>query len=177
MRLSVFEATSQRFSLEKLGELAQRSTVHPLVRETAMRIVAECPARDDMCELQAIYDAVKHGTPAVKALRNGVRYVADPRWADYFTAPYRLLKQCASGVCSGDCDDAASLIAALAGAIGFKVGLRVWGETHDEYVHVYAVVGVPKRAPTQVLGMDTTVESADVGWEPPKGAVLTAWFE
>lgn len=177
MRLSVFGVDTQREALEQLAELAQRSTVHPLVREVAMQLTADCPSRDDACELQTIFDAVKHGDSRVRALKAGVRYVADPRWADHFTAPYRLLKQCARGACAGDCDDHAALIVALAGALGFKVGLRVWGPSDSNYVHVYAVAGVPKRDPRQVVGLDTTVDESDVGWEPPSGSVLTAWLE
>lgn len=177
MRLSVFGVATQREALEQLAELAQRSTVHPLVRDTAIRLTSECQARDDECELQAIFEAVKHGDSRVAALKNGVRYVADPRWADHFTAPYRLLKQCATGACAGDCDDHAALITALAGSLGFKVGLRVWGPKADNYVHVYAVAGLPKRDPQHVVGLDTTVDSSTVGWEPPDGSVLTAWLE
>lgn len=177
VRLSVFGVASQKEALEQLAELAQRSTVHPTVREVAMQLTADCPARDDSCELQAIFNAVKHGDDRVRALQHGVRYVADPRWADHFTAPHRLIKQCAKGACAGDCDDHAALIVALVGALGFKVGLRVWGPSHSNYVHVYAVVGLPKRDPRDVVGMDTTVPESDVGWEPPRGEVLTAWLE
>lgn len=168
---------TQKEALTQLAELAQRSTLHPLVRETAIRLTADCTSRDDGCELDAIFNAVKHGDHRVAALRNGVRYVADPRWADHFTAPYRMLQQCARGACAGDCDDHAALIVALAGALGFKVGLRVWGETASNFVHVYAVAGLPKRDPREVVGLDTTVPESNVGWEPPNGAVLTAWLE
>lgn len=177
MRLSVFGVATQQDALKQLAELTQRSTVHPLVRQIAMQITAGCQSRDDLCELQAIFDAVKHGDPRVRELRNGVRYVADPRWADFFTAPYRLLKQCAKGACAGDCDDHAALIAALAGSLGFVVGLRVWGPKPNEFTHVYAVAGVPKRDPRQCVGLDSTVDESDVGWEPPQGEVLTAWLD
>lgn len=140
-------------------------------------MVRGCGARDDACELEAIFEAVKHGTPYVKGLAKGLKYIADPRWADHFTAPYRVLDQCARGACAEDCDGHAALIAALAGSLGFKVGLRVWGETHSNYVHVYAVAGLPKREPRDTVGMDTTVPDSSVGWEPPNGAVLTAWLE
>lgn len=180
----VIDAKDQRTALTKLAELAQKDTVHGAIRDAALAITRNCKSRDDMCELQAIYDAVKHGTPDVDGLEDGLRYVADPRWADFFSAPNRTLAACADGSCGGDCDDHAGLIAALAGSIGFKVGLRAWGEsktgilTPAEYTHVYAVVALPKRGPfTKVVGMDTTVPQADVGWEPPGGTVLTAWLE
>lgn len=127
MRLSVFEVEDQQAALKQLAELTQRSILHPTVREAAIQMVRGCDARDDACELEAIFNAVKHGTPYVKGLAKGLKYVADPRWADHFTAPYRVLDQCARGACAEDCDGHAALIAALAGSLGFKVGLRVQG--------------------------------------------------
>jgi transglutaminase-like putative cysteine protease len=177
MSLRVFDVQDQKEALRQLAELAQQSSVHPRVREAAIAIAQTCEARDDGCELEAIFQAVKHGTPAVPGLQNGIRYVADPRWADHFTAPYRLLEQAARGIASGDCDDHASLIAALAAAVGFQVGLRVWGPDSSEYVHVYAVAGLSKRDPKEAVGMDSTVDESYVGWEPPGGAILTAWLE
>jgi len=152
---------------------------HPAVVKAARQITADCESRNDMCELEAIYDAVKTGTDAVPGLRRGVRYVSDPRDTDFFTAPATLLELCAEGACQEDCDGHAALIAALCGALGFAVGLRAYGESKDNYEHVYAVVGLPKHflvTPSQIVGMDTTVKSAYVGWEPPEAAVETAWI-
>lgn len=141
-----------------------------------MQIVQDCDSRDDACELEAIFRAVKFGDKRVPLLSKGLKYIADPAWYDYFTAPSRILSECEKGACGGDCDDHASLICALGGAIGFRMGLRAWGPANQsEYVHVYAVAAFPKRPPhTQFLGMDTTVAESHVGWEPPKGIVLTA---
>lgn len=75
-----------------------------------------------------------------------------------------------------NCDDHTALICALAGTIGFKVGLRAWGEYGEDFSHVYAVAMLSKRNPTRVVGMDTTVEESTVGWEPPQGRVMTAWL-
>lgn len=177
MRLSLLEVGDQKEALQKLAEQTQRSVVQPTIRHAAMVITSDCPGRDDLCELEAIFNAVKHGDPRVKGLERGVRYVADPRWADFFTAPHRTLQMCRRGSCAGDCDDQASLIAALAGAIGFKVGLRAWGPKAGDFVHVYAVATTPKRKPSKVFGMDTTVPDSYVGWEPPGGHTLTAWLE
>lgn len=159
-----------------LRDLTQKSIIDPLVRRTAMQIIQGCEARDDKCELEAIFNAVKYGDPNVPLLKTGLKYVADPNWYDYFVAPNRMLSECGKGACAGDCDDHASLICALAGSIGFKVGLRAWGKANeDDYVHVYAVAALPKRPPyTLVVGLDTTVPESYVGWEPPKGRVLTA---
>lgn len=178
-KVSTGDPSDQREALGVLAKLVDKAILDPKVRETALAITAKCGSRNDRCELQAIFDAVKHGTPEVQALRDGFRYVADPRSSDLFIAPGRSLDACEHGACGGDCDDHASLIAGLAGAIGFRVGLRAWGPPGgDSYIHVYAVAGFPKRAPTKALGMDTTVAESDLGWEPPNdGRTMTAWLE
>ena len=94
MRLSVFEVADQYKALDQLISLVERGSVHPDVHDAALAIVSECEQRDDVCELEAIYEAVKHGTPHVPGLERGVKYIADPRWADHFTAPWRLLEKC-----------------------------------------------------------------------------------
>jgi hypothetical protein len=177
VRLSQLNVGSQRTVLRHLAELTMKSIVHPTVRHAAMQITGSVDARDDMGELQAIFDAVKSGDSRVEGLENGFRYVADPRATDYFTAPYRSLEACTRGACAGDCDDHAALVAALAGALGFKVGLRAWGRMGQDFEHVYAVAAVSKRAPKKVIAMDTTVPEFSLGDEPPPGRVLTAWLE
>jgi transglutaminase-like putative cysteine protease len=102
-------------------------------------------------------------------------FFGDSRYADQFTGPARMLEECAQGSCAGDCDDHAALVAALAGAVGFRSGLRAYGpKNKNGYSHVYAVAYVPKRHPTDLVALDTTVPHADVGWQPPKGRVMTA---
>lgn len=174
MRVSVFEVATQKKALEQLMRLIEESTVDPLVRNTALAITHDVDSRDDEGEVLAVFEAVKNGTEQVEGMRKGLKYMSDPRWADFFTAPARLLKQCAGGFCAGDCDDHAMLIAALLGSLGFLTGLRVWGPTKGEFTHVYAVVAVPKVGPEELVGLDTTVEESEAGWEPPRGHFLTA---
>lgn len=177
-RLVFREAANQEEALVLLAEQSRASVVEPRVRKAAMQITQDVPNRDFMGELRAIYNAVKHGDPRVEGLSKGVRYVADPVQSDYFTAPHVTLMNCDDGACAGDCDDASALVAALAGALGFRACLRAYGPSPNQgdiYDHVYAVVGGPdKNSPEQWLGMDTTVDEADVGWEPPPGHVLSA---
>ncbi len=152
--------------------------IDPLVRKTAIQIVGECPSRDDRCELEAIFNAVKYGDPRIEPLKNGFKYIADPKHIDYFVSPRRNLEWCLDGACGGDCDDHAAILSAFAGILGFSSGLRIWGPEpgRNEYTHVYAVAGFPKKSPRQTLGLDTTVQSSTLGWEPPKGRVKTAWI-
>ncbi len=179
MPIRVINAKNQKQALIALAQLTADGIIHNTdVRRAALAITNDCPSRNDECELEAIFEAVKHGDSRVRGLEKGLRYVADPRMADYFTAPGRMLQLCGEGACGGDCDDHSVLVASLAGAVGFKVGLRVYGKIGEDYSHVYAVAALPKRArmPRDVVGLDTTVPSSFVGWEPPPGRVMTAWL-
>lgn len=186
----VIEAGTQERSLIMLAELAQRASVHPDVRMTAMKVLGHdayggadrCGARDDLCELQAIFDTIKKGDQSVAPFAQGFKYVADPRFADYFASPADTIRNCLKGACGGDCDDHCLLMMAMLASIGWKVGARAWGRKNaGGFSHVYAVVAFPKRPDEKgrfdrVIAMDTTVEESVVGWEPPKGEVLTAWI-
>lgn len=175
-------ASGQRQALRTIAELIARGSAHPTVRSVAHALTRDCANRDDLCELEAIFEAVRDGSDKVKALRYGMRYVADPRWADFFTGPAEQLRRCEAGACAGDCDDHTILVAALAASLGFKVGARAWGPAgSEEFTHVYAVAAVPKKGPWPKSysghGLDTTVPYSSVGWEPKKGHVLTFWVE
>lgn len=182
------DAKSQEHALKLLGELTQRAAVNPVIRNTALRIIgsAGCGSREDQCEIEAVFNAVKSGDPAVRPFHNGFKYVADPRFSDYFASPVDIVNNCAKGACGGDCDEHAALIASMLASIGWKVGLRAYGVAGSGgYSHVYAVVAFPKKprvrgdkvAWDKVVALDTTVDSSRVSWEPPKGNVLTAWLE
>jgi hypothetical protein len=177
VRLSVFEAADQFEALNALAELANRSSIHPTIRAAALTLTNNCPARADECELSAIFNAVKSGDSRIKGLEKGLRYVSDPRWADYFSAPQRTLQLCRRGACGADCDDHASLICSLGAALGHNMGLRVWGKEKGVFSHVYAVARVPKRAPRRTIGMDSTVPYSFLGWEPEYGYSHTQWLE
>ncbi len=103
MKLETIDIDNQRQALHKLAELTEKSVGDPLVREVALQIIRECKSRDDRCELEAIFQAVKHGDPAIKSLKKGFKYVADPVIMDYFVAPHASLKSCEAGACGGDC--------------------------------------------------------------------------
>jgi hypothetical protein len=170
LRSRTFELATQQGALEQLAQVAAKDVTSPVVIGFARKITNACDSRDDQCELDAVYDWVK----------SNIRYVSDPRSTDLFMQPANLLKMYEKGAGGGDCDDHASLIVALLASLGWHMGLRAWGRgknQNGDYVHVYAVAGYPKKNPTEDVGLDTTVEDASVGWEPPGGHVLTAWLE
>lgn len=167
--------------------MTARSTVEWRVREAAIAITSQCrppkgkspDAQTSLCELQSILEAVKNGHPRVKGLEHGVRYVADPILRDFFIAPHRLLEACEAGACGEDCDSQAALIAGLAGAIGFEVGLCAWGKPDKAYFqHVFALAMFPKagQGKQRAIALDSTVPDSFVGWEPPPGRMVAAWI-
>lgn len=168
MSSRILTLPDQKQALLQLRDLVQPYVADPLVNEVALKIISVCPSRDDACELHAIFDCVKYGRPDVRGFERGLKYVADPNWADKFTAPSKLIENLRSGINGGDCDDHAGLICALAGSIGFTMGLLAYGPPgEDGYTHVLAVAQFPKRGGGQLVGLDTTVAESEVGWLPP----------
>lgn len=194
------DVASQEDALIQLAAITAEDTADPTVRKVALAAAHGCASRDDICELTAIFNLLRYGPDKIKnldvdarrilkqlmpGLRNGLKYMSDPRYRDFYTGPARLLAECADGVCAEDCDSHAMLGVALAGSLGYVAGLRAWGpKGSDSYEHVYAVAMIPKEGDLdgkdqEVFGLDT---SADVGepypgWEPPEGNVFTAWLE
>ena len=174
------EMTSQRDALEKIAELIRKGSVDGEVLQAAKKITRDCSARDDLCELEAIFQAVKYGDSRISWLKKGLRYIADPYPFDTFHSATAMIESCRSGACSGDCDDATILVGSLVASIGFMVGARAWGPGRSgDYAHVYPVAAVPKNGPWPKdyfgHGLDVTVPQSEVGWEPAGGHFMTAW--
>jgi len=97
------DVTSQRDALEKIGELIRKGSIDQEVLRAAKAVTRDCSARDDLCELEAIFNAVKHGDSRVAWLKKGLRYVADPYPFDTFHSASAMIESCRAGACSGDC--------------------------------------------------------------------------
>lgn len=182
---------NQRDSLEELARITSRDALSTLVMITAkqIKVASGCRDRDGLCELRAVFDAVKHGDSRVPALKTRLMYQNDPQTMDYFVAPKRMLDLCQQGACAEDCDSHAALVASLCVALGFRAGLRAYGpDPKGPLTHVYAVAllpkfsnaddvtGRPSESRDEVIGLDTTVSQSRVGWQPPPGRAMTAWI-
>jgi hypothetical protein len=166
-------------ALKSIVQLMIKGSTDETIRETAIKLTqGTCDSRDDLCEVTMVFEAVKHGDSRVPALRNGIRYLADPRYTDWYQAAPKTLQ-----LGAGDCDDQTILVGALLISLGFIVGARAWGKKPGDYTHVYPTVALPKNLgkgesyPENYFGtgLDTTVPQSDVGWEPRGGYILTAW--
>ena len=182
MPFAIRKVGNQREALRILADLVVKGSTDPKVVQAARAITMEAPARDDRAEVDLIFDAVKNGTPKVKGLDKGFRYVKDPRAADFYTGARAILDACERGAAAGDCDEHTVLVASLLAALGFMVGVRAYGpKGGKEYNHVYAVVSIPKDGPWPKgysgHGVDTTVPEATTGWQPKTGRILTFWID
>lgn len=88
----------------------------PLVRHTALVIVAASPGEYSIQQICKIYNYIRNE----KYLTKGWSYIQDPRENDYYQSASETLKigKDAGYVGVGDCDDFAILMAALIEAIG-----------------------------------------------------------
>jgi hypothetical protein len=179
-KFSLLTVKSQKDFLGLITQQMAQDAITPTVVRAAKRITMDCDARDDQCELEAIYNAVKFGDPRVKGLGKGVRYIADNFEVDYSTSPEALLKECEAGACAEDCESMAALCGALALAAGFRVGLCAWGPAGaKDFTHMFAIALIPKEAPdgmTTEYGLDPSADVGDggPGWQPEQANRLTA---
>ena len=119
--------------------------------DLAQSIVAGVPSKDYIGELVAIQTWVK----------NNVRYTRDPINLETLRTPQAML-EAAQGP-QGDCDDQATLVAALAMAIGFPARFVAIGTMQPgAFDHVFTEV----KLGTVWVSVETT-EPVDIGWQPP----------
>lgn len=102
----------------------------PLVWETARRIVARVAERDQVTQAKVIRGWAKAH----------YRYVADPVHVDLQATPAYLLQHIErDGYVMGDCDDAATLTAALVTAVGIPAALQAvaFNRADAPFTHVF----------------------------------------
>lgn len=169
----IWRGTADTDRVSLIREMVFESLKEPITVWTARAIAAKCPQRDDWCELEAIYKAIKHGpipsrTKDGKTLNlPGFRFVDDVRTRDVYMNFPRQVEWLSTGANGQDCDEFTSAIAALAMAIGFAAGAVIVSRDNIEYTHIFPIVGIPKSEPEEWIAMDATVKEASVGWLPP----------
>lgn len=146
-------AAGIRHTLDRMIEQARIGSTTLEIRSLAERIIAGVGSKDFDGEISAIQHWV----------RNNIRYTRDPVTAEMLKDPIELLANP-----SGDCDDQATLVGALAMSIGFPVRFVAIGlYTPGAFDHVYAEV----KLGTVWVSVETT-EPVSIGWQPPENEVL-----
>lgn len=122
-------------TLKHMARFANESLLEPAVRNLAIRLVSG--SRDMLTQIGAIRDW----------LQTYNRFVRDPSNIELVHRPERLLDEVqAWGYFYGDCDDVATIGAALGKAVGFPARFVVLGflpPPVSPYMHVYAELQGP----------------------------------
>ena len=158
-RLGRVEFTSQAEQIAFLRQMANKYTANPLIHDKAVDVVyrwGKCAAKAKLCQAVAIGRWMQEN---IKYINEGVETFQTP----VRTITYRF----------GDCDDFASLTAALLGAIGIEnelCGLEWAGM----YRHIFcrALVAVPGEG-TRQIPLDSTLDQ-DVRTLPNPVAISLA---
>lgn len=90
-------------------------------------------------------------------VRDGIRYVYDPRGVELLQTPPQTLK-----IRSGDCDDQAILLATLLESLGFSTRLIAVSENGQYYSHVMSQVLLGDRW----INLETIIPGVQIGWFP-----------
>jgi hypothetical protein len=127
-------------TVSMMRTMARESALHPWIRDRAVQVTAHCD-RDTRCQCLALYGYVK----------NILSYVKDPTDMEALHHPVTWIeRRLRTGQrVYGDCDDAATYLAALLRAIGHRPRFRVLGQ-RDRLHHISVVC--------HNIFLDTTVQ-------------------
>lgn len=118
------------------------------IRTTAANVVFLTPEKDDLAEVEAVFNWV----------RDHIRYLKDINQVETLTTPDRTLM-----FGYGDCDDQVVLLASMLESIGYPTRLVISGYYDPgiyEHVYLQALVG------NQYIDLDPT-EQYPMGFAPP----------
>jgi len=167
-----------------LQDLVWKGVQNPQMRELALAVTGNgertvvigkktfrvrgknCPARDGLCETEAVYDWVK----------GNVRYTGDVapvkmgkdgpvEGVDLFQGGWRTAE-----FGGGDCDDHSVLAATLLTLNGIPARFRITAPNKNtDWAHIYVLSGLPKTRPHKWVPVDTTLPGNMFGREAPNG--------
>lgn len=118
------------------------------IRELALSLVQRNGQKDWFGEIRDIHAFV----------RDNIRYVKDIRGIETLATPEMTLK-----IGQGDCDDKATLLAALLEAVGHPTRFVALAFSPDQFAHVLVETKLGKKW----IPLETT-EPVEPGWYPPR---------
>lgn len=149
-------------TIKAMRGLVDQAVSDPAFVRKAKEIVAHVPAYDEVGEVYALYQWVKHN----------VRYTKDPVTKETLYPPQEFLH-----IRSGDCDDISMLIGALGIALGYParlITISADASSPQEFSHVYPELEVPAGS-GQWIALDSARPGAEFGIEPPMFYRKRAW--
>lgn len=167
MTLRTYAVYSLEDRIRFIRSMTKKGMDDPRIRRIATSIVTrECgkdkkgdtiwcvPEKDHRREIEAVFNAV----------RRRVRYVRDIANKDTYQHPFRSWELRAS-----DCDDYASLLAALLGSIGYESKFRVIKtKGASDWDHIFLLVKLPRN--DEWMALDASVAKPP-GWHPPRAMI------
>ena len=139
-------------TLKVMSRFAREGKTTMLVRSTAMRLIQSCGHKDFSCQVRKLHAFV----------RDSIQYVMDVDGVETVQTPQKTLEKMA-----GDCDDKATLLAALLGSIGHPTRFIAVGFEPQIFSHVYleTLIG------TRWIPLETT-EPVEAGWQPDPQLIM-----
>lgn len=146
-------AAGTRATLRIMANLVRRYRVSQKVRDVALRVVGHLPNKRYLDELEALRQWVS---------RN-VRYTRDVHGVETIHTPDAVLE-----LMQGDCDDQATLLAALLESVGMRTRFVAVGVRSAQFIHVFAEAHLPGYGwvPAE------TTEPVPLGWRPQMAAEM-----
>ena len=136
----VLEDTKNR----KTGEIIPAGYKHPSVVWLTRNILANAGV--------SVYDPIAVANVISNWCFENLTYVFDPMTTeaeDYFVHPYLLIKDyTSSGFAAGDCDDFATLVAAMLLSVGLTPRFLLWAQNADApeaYTHITTALYLPEH--------------------------------
>jgi hypothetical protein len=158
--------TGQAISYNTVKEMIKiiySSSANPYVRKFAERIIRDIKDRDEMGEIQAVYDF----------MINHIKYVHDPLGIEFIQTPPYILNQMELGdIPALDCDDYTVLSLSLLRSIGYNVAIRLAAYHEKEnFEHVYGLVFLEQAKKWIVF--DGIRKDKWLGWEAPNALSIS----
>lgn len=135
-------------TLREMRNIVRTWRTHPIIRNLAIRLTAQCPDKNWKCEVHRLHDFV----------RDRIRFVQDVLEVETLQTPEHTLK-----LRAGDCDDQSILLASLLQAIGHPARfVAVAFQRGAPFNHVFTET----RLGGYWVAAETT-EQVGLGWRPP----------
>ena len=138
-------------TLRAVRHLARADSSTPEIWRLSRVLTQDLLSYDRRAEVGAIHHFV----------RDGIRYVRDPRGTEAVQSPRTTLR-----IGSGDCDDKTALVGSLLTAIGYPVRY-VLAKTDplrpEDFSHIYPETEIG----SDWLAIETIIPGAPLGWRTP----------
>lgn len=146
-------------TLQIMVKIVLQYRASALVRTTAQSLVANCPSRDTVCQVNALHSFV----------RDRIKYLPDVRDVETIQTPDYTLQQG-----SGDCDDQSVLLASLLESIGRQTRFLAIAVRGGDFSHVSSQVLLG----TRWVNLETILPTLPQDWNgwPAGSPMPIGWF-